>query len=195
MALSLVTAPVSEPVTLANQKLHLRIDTADDDTYIAICIKAARQWIEGQTKHVIMAQTWDYGIDYGWPTKYGFHRIDLPLNPVPAQTSPSTVIITYVDDDGATQTLAQTQYILAGRLHGSYIVPAFDVTWPTVRNVPDAITVRFLAGSNTSPTLIPQELHQAIMILAGHYYENRETAMDAPESVEALISPFRAANF
>ena len=195
MALSLVTAPTSEPVTLAQQKLHLRIDTSDDDTYINLCIKAARQWVEGQTHLAMMAQTWDYFIDGGWPTRNGLLWITLPLNPVPAQTSPSTVIITYVDSDGASQTLAQTQYTLVGRRYGSYIVPAYGVSWPTVRNVPNAITVRFLAGSNSSPVAFPQELHQAVMILAGHYYENRETAIDAPKAVEALISPFRASTF
>jgi len=195
MALSLVTAPVSEPVTLAQQKLHMRVDTSDDDTYINLCITAARQWIEGQTHLAMVAQTWNYYIDGGWPTRCGLHRIDLPLNPVPAQTSPSTVVITYVDGDGATQTLAQTQYTLVGRRYGSYIVPAYGVSWPSVRNVPNAITVRFLAGNNASPVAFPQELHQAVMILAGHYYENRETAIGAPKAVEALISPFRTATF
>ena len=195
MSLSLVTAPTSEPVTLAQQKLHLRIDTSDDDTYINLCISAAREWVEGQTHRAIMAQTWNYGIDYGWPFKFGAHRIDLPLNPVPAQTSPSTVVITYVDASGSTQTLAQTQYTLVGRRHGSYIVPAYDISWPDVRDVPNAITVRFLAGNSGSPVLVPQELHRAILILAGHYYENRETAIDAPKAVEALISPLRSATF
>ena len=190
--LSLVTAPTQEPVTLSDQKAHLRIDTDDDDSLIMTYITAARQWIESQTKRAIMDQTWDYSIDYGWPYKYGSHRIDLPLNPVPAQTSPSTVSITYVDDNGATQTLAQTEYTLVGRLHNSYIVPAYDVTWPTVRCVPESVTVRFQAGD--SNTVAP-ELHLAVMILAGHYYEQRETTEKAPMAVESLISPFRRAVF
>lgn len=191
MALTLVTDVTSEPVSLDDQKAHLRMDGDDDDAYIASCITAARQWVEGQTKRAIMPQTWDYSIDYHWPFKYGTNRIELPLNPVAAQTSPSTVSITYVDSDGATQTLAQTQYTLVGRTHGSYIVPAYNVTWPTIRHVPDAITVRFQAGSST----VPQELHRAIMVLAGHYYENRETTEGAPDAVEALISPHRKATF
>jgi len=192
MALTIVTDVTAEPVELDDQKLHLRIDTDDDDAYIATCITAARQWIEGQTHHVIMDQTWDYGIDYGWPRKYGVHRIDFPLNPVQSQGSPETISITYVDDDGVTQTLATSQYIIAARRHGSYIVPAFEITWPTVRRVPDAVTVRFKAGDSSD---VPQELHRAVMILAGNYYEHRETSVDAPAAVEALISPFRAVTF
>ncbi len=192
MALSIVTDVTAEPVDLDDQKLHLRIDGDDDDAYIASCITAARHWIEGQTHRAIMDQTWDYGIDYAWPAKYGFHRIDFPLNPVQSQASPETISITYVDDDGASQTLATSQYIIAARRHGSYIVPAYNITWPTIRPVPDAITVRFVAGDSDT---VPQELHRAVMILAGHYYEHRETSVDAPEAVEALISPFRAASF
>jgi uncharacterized phiE125 gp8 family phage protein len=188
MALTIVGAAAVEPVTIDEQKLHLRLDTDDDDAYVALCIKAARQWIEGQTKRAIINQIWDYSIDYEWPFRFGGQRIDFPLNPVQAQGSPETVSITYIDSDGASQTLASSQYIVVSRSHGSFIVPAYDVTWPAVRWVPNAITVRFLAGDTDR---IPQPLHQAIMILAGHYYENRETAVAVPTAVESLISSFR----
>ncbi len=192
MALTIVTDVTDEPLSVDDQKAHLRIDTDDDDAYIATCITAARQWIEGQTKRAIMNQTWDYGIDYHWPVRNGRHRIDFPLNPVTAPASPETTVITYVDDNGTTQTLAQTQYTVVSRRHGSFIVPAFNATWPSIRSVPNAITVRFRAGDSSN---IPQELHRAVLILAAHYYEERETAADAPPAVEALISPFRAPSF
>jgi len=192
MALSLVTDVTAEPVSLDEQKLHLRIDGDDDDSYIASCITAARQWIEGQTNHAIMDQTWDYTIDYSWPAKHLTRRIDFPLNPVQSQASPETISITYVDDDGASQTLATSQYTIVARRHGSYIVPAYNVTWPTIRMVPNAITVRFVAGDSDN---VPQELHRAVMILASYYYERRETATGAPRAIEALISPFRAVTF
>ena len=191
MALSLVTDVTAEPVSVDDQKMHLRLDSDADDSYVAICIKAARQWIEGQTKRAIMSQTWDYSIDFGWPHRAGLHRIDYPLNPVAVQASPTIDSVTYIDDDGNSQTLAVSQYTVVARTNNSYLVPAFDVTWPTVRNVPNAITVRFVAGYST----VPEDLNRAVMILAGYYYEIRETGVDAPESVEALISPFRAATF
>lgn len=179
---------VAEPVTVAEAKAHLRLDGSDDDTYIGNCITAARKWVEGQTKRAIMDQTYNYFIDCGWPYAQGGHRIDLPLNPVPAQTSPSTVVITYVDTNGASQTLAQTQYQLVGRAHHSYIVPAYNVSWPSVRVQPDAITVQFQAGDSDN---VPPELKQAILILTAHFYELRETSGGAPDAVEALIGPYR----
>ena len=81
MGLALVTDVTEEPVSLDEQKAHLRLDTADDDAYLAGCITAARVWVEGQTKRAILPQTWDYTIDCGWPVEDGIYRINLPLNP------------------------------------------------------------------------------------------------------------------
>jgi len=192
VALSLVTAPSSEPVTLDDQKAHMRLDGDEDDAYVGSCITAARQWIEGQTKRAIMDQTWDYGIDYIWPVKHGAHRIDFPLNPIAAQGSPETVTITYIDADGASQSLASTQFIIANRTHGSYIVPAYGVSWPAVRWQPDAITLRFVAGDSST---IPVDLKQAVMILATQFFEERDTSKGASMAVEALISPHRQVAF
>jgi len=194
MALTLVTDITEEPVSLDETKAHLRLDISDDDAYVADCITAARIWVEGQTKRAIMPQTWDYFIDYEWPYKFGAPRIDLPLNPVKsiAGTSPEVFAITYVDSSGSTQTLAASQYTLVSRAHHSYIVPAYGITWPEIRCVPNAVTVRFVAGDEDN---IPQELHRAIMMLAGHYYEVRESGATAPEAVEALISTHRKATF
>jgi uncharacterized phiE125 gp8 family phage protein len=192
MSLSLVTEPTEEPVTVDEQKEHMRIDADDnhDDAFIYTCIVAARTWIEGQTRRCMKSQTWDYSIDCGWPRVGGMPRITLPLNPVKAigDTSPEVFSITYVDTDGATQTLATSQYTLVSRRYGSYIVPSYNVTWPDVRNVPNAITVRFVAGESN----VPEPLNMATMVLATHYYENRETAAKAPEAVESVVSAYRS---
>lgn len=193
MALSLVTAPTSEPVSLSEQKAHLRMDGDEDDAYVAACITAARTWIEGQTHRAMITQTWDYGIDYAWPSKFGVRRIDFPLNPVADQGSPETITITYVDSDGASQSLASTQFIVANRAHGSYIVPAYNVAWPELRSQPDAITIRFVAGGTAA--LLPVDLKQAVMILAAQFYEERDTGAKASSVVEALVSPHRQVTF
>ena len=85
MSLSIVTDITSEPVSLDECKAHLRIDFDDDDAYLAGCITAAREWVEGQTKKVLMPRTYDYEIDWGWPTKNGRYWIDLPVSPVTAE--------------------------------------------------------------------------------------------------------------
>lgn len=187
MSLAIVTDVIEEPVSLDEIKAHLRLDINDDDAYVARCISDARSWVEGQTKRALMPQTLDYFIDYCWPLRNGRQHIQMPLNPLVSVTS-----ISYVDTDGAIQTLASNQYSVQARRHNSFIVPAYDVTWPDVRSVPAAVTVRFVAGVSSE---VPPELYRAIMILAGVYYESREAASSAPDAVEILISPYRKAAF
>ena len=189
MALTLVTERDGEPVTLEDIKSHLRLDIDDDDRWIRSRIKAARQWVEGQTRRCFKQATYDYAIDWGWPNFMGCPRIDLPLNPVQSVTS-----IVYEDGSSPRATLAASQYTVAARSYGSFIVPAYNVTWPTVRDVPDAITVRFVAGDNSA---IPEPLLQAMSMLIAHWYENRQAVeakemVPVPYGIESLVSPYRA---
>lgn len=189
MALKVVTGPTVEPVTLTEAKAHLRLDIPDDDGLLAGYLLAARNWVEGQTKRVLSPTTFDYYIDYGFPWRRGY-RIVLPVNPVISVAS-----VSYVDDAGNTATWATDQWTAVCRDSGSYIVPAYNVSLPVIRNVPNAITVRFTAGyldDSVSPQVVsqPWELKTAVMLLAGAWYEDREQGR-VPDGVEALISPHR----
>lgn len=192
-ALNLVTGPSQEPVTLEGVKLHARIDYDADDELIVEFISTAREWVEGQTKRALVTQTYDLYLDYGFPTNQdGQPCIRLPVNPVASVSS-----ITYKSESAPSPetTLAASQYIAVTRKYGSYIVPAYNVDWPTPRRVPEAVTVRFVAGESASS--VPSGLCTAIKLLATHLYERRDLIMDEalreiPYGVEALISPYRS---
>lgn len=189
MTLTLVTEPDGEPVTLEQIKSQTRLDIDDDDLWLRARIKAARQWVEGQTRRCFKQATYDHVIDWDWPYFMGCPRIDLPLNPVQSVTS-----ITYVDGSSPNPTLAASQYTVAARTYGSFIVPAYGVTWPSVRDVPAAITVRFVAGDNDE---IPEPIVAAMAMLIAHWYENRQAVeakemVPVPYGIESLLSPYRA---
>jgi hypothetical protein len=59
---------------------------------------------------------------------------------------------------------------IKGRDTQGYVVPAYNKTWPSVRDRPDAVTVRFIAGS-TSPGDIPDAAKAAVLLKLEHLYD------------------------
>ena len=108
------------------------------------------------------------------------------------QKNPVTSVTSITYDSGASPrpTLAADQYMVISRQHGSYITPSYGAQWPTPRNIPEAIRIRFVAGY----TDVPEPLKHAIHMLVAHWYENREVLSnmsEIPYGVESLISPHR----
>lgn len=196
MGLNLVTAADGEPIDLEQAKQHLKVDISDDDDVIFSMIAAARSHIEDITNRALLTQTWDYFIDECWPWQldldtYRHQRvIEVPKAPLASVSS-----ITYVDSAGASQTLAADQYVVDGAGAIGRVYPAYGVTWPTVRCQRRAITVRFVAGYG-APAAVPEPLRQALKLLVGHLYANREPVGDSryvelPLAVSSLISSYR----
>jgi len=180
----------SEVITLAEAKAHLRIPggVTDDDAYISSLITAAREYAEGYTKRSIGTQTCVYTLD-SFPSV-----IDLPRCPVQSVTS-----VEYIDEDGATQSVASFQTDLNGSVTAK-VKPAYDASWPDTRAVLGAVTVTYQAGygaAGDSPDTVPLSIKQALLILVGSFYENRENEIvgaavsEVPFSVKCLLDLFR----
>lgn len=199
-SLSIVTGPVAEPVTLAEAKAHCRVEHSSDDTLISSLIVAAREYVETETRRALCTQTWDLTIHRAWPSYWDAEchewriGIELPRPPLVSVTS-----ITYVDTAGDSQTLAADQYQVVktgGQTLAGLIVPAYSVTWPSIRDVHDAISVRFVAGYGNAAA-VPQRIKQAMLLLIGHLYENREAVItgtitaELAKSIDDLLFPLR----
>ncbi len=63
MPAQLITPPATEPVTLAEAKVHLRLETALDDDYVTALISAARQYTEQVCWRALVTQTWELVLD------------------------------------------------------------------------------------------------------------------------------------
>lgn len=197
-AVTVSVEPSVEPVSLAEAKLHLRVDDdiTSDDTLISALISAARQKVEIETRRALVTQTQVLKMDR-FPSGESA-VIELPNPPLQSVSA-----VQYVDQNGDTQTLAAADYIVDTASEPARITPAYNTFWPLTRAQINAVTVTFVAGyapGSGSPTdyaaNVPQALKAAIKLLVGHWYENREAVgavnlKPLPMAVDSLIWNYR----
>ena len=193
-----LTAPILEPLTLAEVKEHCRVDTSNDDAFLQRAIKSAREVIEGPhgAGIVMIASQWQMRLDCLMP------EIWIPTGPVI-----SIDTVSYVDEAGALQTLAAEGYQWRKGSFEARIQPAYGRSWPTVRRVFDSVRVTFTAGyagtddDRPSFDLVPSPLMTAMLMLIGHWYGNRETVVIGKVQAEiehgfnALVNRHRVGRF
>ena len=184
--LKLVTAPLKEPLTLAEVKLDRGLDPADAtfNTKLEDLITSARQRAEHDTNRYLIEQTWDLLLHDGFPWlanchyQYVPHEIRIPR--VPLKVTGGIIHVKYLDTNGAQQTLvAGTDYYVGGRGEPAVVVPAHGKSWPSTRNYMGSggeapVEVRFTAGYGTNATDVPKRLIEAMLLIIGARFENRE---------------------
>lgn len=223
MPSAIVTQPLTEPVTLAEAKLHLRVDNTADDALVSALIAAARQQVETITRRAFITQSWKLvsdkfpspGMSVGSANWYGpqwgsspgplstlradgktGYEIYLDHSPVKSVES-----ITYIDTDGVLQTLAASAYKLDSISEPCRIVPAYGTAWPATRNEINAVTVSYTCGYGAASD-VPEAIKSWMKLRIGAMYENREeiatgrgiTAIEMP-FVDGLLQDFRVQVF
>jgi len=186
-----VTDSASEPVSLSDMKLHLRVDGTGEDTVIAAYQKAARIYCEEYTGRAFINQTWRMRLD-DFPTSYDnrFSYGDIYLNRAPLSSVSS---ITYIDPDGVSQTLSTDIYEIDTDSEVGLIRLKYNQSYPAVRNHPQSVTVNYIIGYGATAASVPEHFIQAIKLLTGHFYEQREPVSfannmyEVPFTVKALL--------
>ena len=177
MALKLITAPSTYPVTLAEAKLHCRVDIADDDTLITALITAATEMAEQKTGRAIMTQTLELTLD-AFPEAFELTRV-----PVQSITS-----VKYYDTTGAQQTLSNTLYAMDATddFGFAYISPVYAGVWPDTRDQINAVAVRYVAGYADAAS-VPQSIKNWILLMVSTMYANRETEAYSSRAVSTTV--------
>jgi uncharacterized phiE125 gp8 family phage protein len=184
MGLLLVTPPAIEPVTLTEAKLHIRQDETADDALITSLISAARQHVENVTGRSLITQTWrlyrDTFPDYGGAIRLG-------RSPVL-----SVVSLKYYNEAEVEQTLSALDYDVDPT--SGEIALGYGSTWPTSLYRRNAVTIDFTAGYGATAASVPAPFRQAILLLVGDFYANREAhvvgaTVNENPAVDRLLSP------
>lgn len=172
------------PVTLADVKAQLKVETTDDDGVISGLIAAVTDKRDGWTGTLgrcLVTQTWRATYDRFWRAPVGLR---LPLLPVQ-----SIAAITYYDENGAVQTLSAARYSLLANASGYFVQPAYGASWPDVQHRVDAVTVDFVAGYGDA-SAVPARIKQAITMEVMRLYDNGPDAAGVDAAIAALLSGF-----
>lgn len=165
MALKLITAATALAVSLAEAKLHLRVDANDEDALITAMITAATEMAEQKMTRCVMPQTWELTLD-AFPSAFELTRL-----PVASVTS-----VKYVDDGGTQQTLGSSLYTLdnANDFGPAYVVPAYATAWPASRGQANAVALRYVAGYADAAS-VPDGIKSWIKLQVTAMFENRSS--------------------
>jgi uncharacterized phiE125 gp8 family phage protein len=165
------TSPAVEPVTLAEAKAHLRVDTATDDSYIATLITAAREWVEEYLDRALVHQQYVMRLD-SFP-----YEFELPRPPMATSGTATAVVVTYTLGDDSTATLSSTQYRVDRNATPGVVRQLRAGTWPGNLDDQNAVTVTWWAGYGASGTSVPAAIRHAILMLVGHWYDGSRSGV------------------
>lgn len=168
-ALELLEAPATTPVTLTEVKDQLRVEHTDDDTLInrLISVAVAYTDVQGALGHAMISQKWGQWVDSTPPA-----AVKLILGPVLQVNA-----IKYYDTSGSLQTDTLTNYEVLGTSFATTVGPKEGFDWPVTQDRSDAIRIEYTIGYGEATTDVPQTLRHALMMLIGHWYDNRENTM------------------
>jgi len=182
------TGPAVEPVDAdAIAKLDLKVDASDEDGLIDILLQAARETVEMRTGRSLITQSREIKLDY-------FPKCDtirVPFGPL------QTVVVKYYDTTDTEVTLASSNYWVDTHSDVPRIV--IKTSWPSTYDRPNAVKVEYTAGYGNAGSNVPAPLRKAVLLLLGHFYENRQNvivsgsptgALELPYSAEVLMAPY-----
>lgn len=183
---TVVTPPVTEPVTIHEAKRHVELaaSNTDHDVLLFQQITAAREQWERDTSQCLIARTLQLKL------ANVTDGLRLPDRPVTAISSirfyPSTTIETLSTDiyelDTSTSTL---------RLKYNQVWPSWSERW-------DAWEINYTAGEHTDSTSVPAICKQAILLYVGYLFRGNRGDDDRPNDLrayEALVARHMRSNY
>ena len=164
-----ITGPAVTPISLAEAKAQMRVESSDDDAIIQRLIASAVAFVDAQGAlgKAMITQTWGQWLSPNPGTVY------LSLGPVQSVSA-----IKYYDLDGALQTATLADFNVFGTPNRISVSPKSGKAWPVTQTRDDAIKIEYIIGYGSSSASVPETVRHALMMLVAHWYDMRETATE-----------------
>jgi uncharacterized phiE125 gp8 family phage protein len=185
----------TEPISLEEAKLYLRVDNDDEDSIITSMITSVREKVESLLWRPLISQTWKLYFDNLNDSEdaaiLAQQNAIISINKCPIQAIDS---IQYVDSNGETQTWSSGNYQVD--LISEPCRVRLIAMPPMKADTMNALWFNFTAGYSDNDN-IPKKILQAMYMLLGHYYEHRETVIvgvnssELPMAVDYLLEEFK----
>lgn len=158
--------PTTEPVLLAEAKLHLRCDSADEDNLITALIVAARQYCENISGRTLAQRTFLQQME-----RFPDNGLDITLRRSPVVSVQS--VYYYAKDGTNTLMVSGTDFRLDSQIIPARVRTPLLQMWKETLTANDAVRISYTAGLANAPTAAKQ----TILLLVGHWFENRESVV------------------
>jgi uncharacterized phiE125 gp8 family phage protein len=179
------TASTELAISVADCKKHLQIEAIETyyDSDIEAYIRTAQEYVEEWTNLTLFQTT----ITAKWNRfpEAPVESLRLPAWPVSDVTS-----ISYRNTDGTSINLSKTTDVqLSLQSVPSFVQPLPNSEWPETQiDRVDAVTIVFVAGYGTTSATVPHRIRQAIKLLVGHWFKNREAVVTGTISKEIELA-------
>lgn len=170
MTAELLIAPTTTPVSVADIKDHLKLDSADtsEDTLLQYYLEAAVEQCQNFARRKFMKQTWRVLFDH-WPHVQLFHG----FSPALAFTS-----VKYLDEQGVEKTLGASLYS-TDLISTTPRISFFGSTPGLSANALNRVRVEMVCGyadgdEAVQKAAVPDRVKAAILLQAARLYQSRE---------------------
>ena len=188
------TGPAVEPVTVAEAKAHLRVDTSEDDAYVQNLVTSAREWCEQYLDRTLVNTQWVMRFDSFPPD--GTQDIELPRPPMATAGTTTAVSLTFTYENGTTATYSTASYRVDRNSTPGAVKTLYGQTWPPHLMDDNAVSVTWWAGYGAAGSSVPAAIRHAILMIVGILYEKRAAAEsgslnEVPFGVKSLLDSQR----
>ena len=177
MAMAMIAAPASLPVSLASVKGFLKVENTEDDQLISELIDQAVSHVQNITGHKLITQSWRFFFD-DLPSH---NLLELPLAPIMAP-----IEVRVFDDQGIPQIIPSSDYQLD--IHSKPARLWINTQLCAGQHL-NGLEVDLQVGFGLSGVDVPGDLIRAIMVTISHWYEFRGAVRPADQP------PFQSSRF